>query len=142
MKLSPYLNFAGNAEEAFELYKSAFGGDFTAVVRFKDMPMEGVTIPPADMNKIMHISLQIGDEFLMASDTLESLGQKLIVGNNNYISLSPESKEQADRLYNALSAGGAIEMAMGDQPWGAYFGSFKDRFGVQWMINYTYPRTS
>ena len=142
MKLSPYLNFAGNAEEAFELYKSAFGGDYTSVVRFKDMPMEGVTIPPADQNKIMHISLKIGDEFLMASDALESLGQTLIVGNNNYISITPDSKEQADQLYEALSADGAIEMAMGDQPWGAYFGSFKDRFGVQWMINYTYPKTS
>lgn len=142
MKLSPYLNFAGNAEEAFELYKSAFGGEFTSVVRFKDMPMEGVTIPPADLNKIMHISLKIGDEFLMASDALESLGQKLNVGNNNYISITPDSKEEADRLYNALSPGGAVEMAMGDQPWGAYFGSFKDRFGVQWMINYTYPKTA
>lgn len=142
MKLSPYLNFAGNAEEAFEFYKSAFGGDFTSVVRFKDMPMEGVTIPAADLNKIMHISLQIGDEFLMASDALESLGQNLTVGNNNYISIAPDSKEEASRLYEALSPGGAVEMAMGDQPWGAYFGSFKDRFGVQWMINYTYPKTS
>ena len=140
MKLSTYLNFDGNAEEAFDLYKSAFGGEFTSVVRFKDMPMPGVTIPPADQNKIMHISLKMGDEFLMGSDTLESMGHKFVPGNYAYISITPDSKEEADRLFKALSGGGKIEMPMGDQPWGAYFGSFQDRFGIGWMINYTYPQ--
>ncbi len=140
-KLNTYLNFAGNTEEAFNFYKSVFGGEFSAVVRFKDMPMEGVNIPKEDENKIMHIGLPIGkDDVLMASDSLESLGQKLTQGNNVYVSVHPESKEEADRIFNALSAGGAIEMRIADQPWGDYYGSFKDKFGLQWMVNYFYPK--
>lgn len=140
-KLNPYLNFSGNTEEAFNFYKSAFGGEFSGVVRFKDMPIEGMKIPKEDENKIMHISLPIGkDNVLMATDTLESLGQKSIKGNNIYISVSPESKEEADKLFNALSAGGEVEMPMADQVWGDYFGSFKDKFGIGWMINFTYPQ--
>jgi PhnB protein len=136
--INPYLNFPGNTEEAFNFYKSAFGGEFSSVVRFKDMPMEGVNIPQKDENKIMHISLPIGKgNILMATDTLESLGQKLTIGNNVYISIHPESKEEADKLFSSLSAGGTIEMPMADQVWGDYFGSFKDKFGVKWMINYS-----
>ena len=136
-KLNTYLNFAGNTEEAFNFYKSVFGGKFTSVVRFKDMPMEGVNIPKEDKNKIMHIGLPIGkDNVLMATDTLESLGQKLVHGNNVYISVHPKSKEEADRIFNALSKGGKIEMPIAYQPWGDYYGSFKDKFGVQWMVNY------
>ena len=104
-KLNTYLNFAGNTEEAFNFYKSVFGGEFTSVVRFKDMPMQGVNIPREDENKIMHVGLPIGnDNVLMATDILESLGQKLVQGNNVYISVHPESKEEADRIFNALSA--------------------------------------
>ncbi len=140
-KLNIYLNFAGSAEEAFRFYRSVFGGDFLSVVRFKDMPMEGVKIPKEDENKIMHIGLPIGqDSVLMASDTIESLGQKLVQGNNAYISVHPESKTEADRIFNALSAGGAVEMPIADQPWGDYYGSFTDKFGVQWMVNYSYPK--
>ena len=136
--INPYLNFPGNTEEAFNFYKSAFGGEFMSIVRFKDMPMEGVNIPKEDENKIMHISLPIGKgNILMATDTLESLGQKLTIGNNVYISIHPESKEEADKLFSSLSAGGTIEMPMADQVWGDYFGSFKDKFGVKWMINYS-----
>ncbi len=139
----PYLNFAGNTEEAFNFYRSVFGGEFSGVVRFKDMPMEGVTIPRSDENKIMHISLPIGkDQFLMASDALESLGQKLVQGNNFYICLSPDSKGEADRLFAALSAGGKMKMPIADAPWGDYFGSFKDKFGVQWMVNYSSKKSS
>lgn len=139
--LNPYLNFPGNTEEAFSFYKSVFGGEFTSVVRFKDMPMEGFSIPKQDENKIMHIGLPIGkDNVLMATDTLESLGQKLTTGNNFYISIHPENKEEADHIFNGLSAGGKIEMPMSDQVWGDYFGSLKDKFGIQWMINYTYPK--
>lgn len=142
-KLTTYLNFAGNTEEAFNFYKSVFGGEFATVVRFKDMPIEGVNIPEEDRNKIMHISLPISrDNMLMASDALESLGQKLVQGNNVYISVHPESKEEADRIFNALSEGGTIEMPIADQPWGDYYGSFKDKFGVQWMVNYAYPRAT
>ena len=140
-KINPYLNFAGNTEQAFEFYKSIFGGGFTSIVRFKDMPMEGVNIPKEDENKIMHIALPVGrEDILMASDVLESMGQKLNQSNNVYISIHPESKEEADRLFNSLSAGGAIEMPIAVQPWGDYYGSFKDKFGVLWMVNYSYPK--
>lgn len=142
IKLNTYLNFAGNTEEAFNFYESVFGGELTPIVRFKDIAVEGVKIPKEDENKVMHVGLAVGkDQMLMATDTLESLGQKLVVGNNVYISIHPESKEEADRIFNALSAGGTIEMAMADQPWGDYYGSLKDRFGVQWMVNYAYPKT-
>src|SRR5574341_2112542 len=133
-KLNTYLNFAGNTEEAFNFYKSVFGGEFTSVVRFKDMPIQGVAIPKQDETKIMHIGLPLGtDHMLMASDTLESLGQKLVQGNNLYINVSPESKAEADRIFKALSAGGTIEMPIADQVWGDYYGALKDKFGVQWM---------
>ena len=140
-KLNIYLNFAGNTEEAFSFYKSVFGGEFSAVVRFKDMPMEGVKIPKEDENKIMHISLPISKEnVLMASDALTSLGQKITQGNNTYISIHPESKEEEDRIFKALSAGGKMEMPIANQPWGDYYGSFRDKFGMQWMVNYSYPK--
>jgi PhnB protein len=139
-KVNTYLNFAGNAEEAFNFYKSVFGGEFTSVIRFRDMPMEGVEIPKADEGKMMHIALPIGKNFILqASDALESLGQKLMPGNNVIISLQAESKEEADRLFTGLSAGGKVEMPMADQVWGDYYGSFTDKFGVHWMIDYTYP---
>lgn len=131
-----YLNFDGNAEEAFEFYRSVFGGEFSSVVRFKDLPMEGMTIPTEDENKMMHISLPLGeDEVLMASDVLPSTGQELVRGNHAYVSLHPDSREEADRIFNALSEGGDVEMPIGDQVWGDYFGSFKDKFGVPWMVN-------
>lgn len=140
-KINAYLNFAGNAEEAFTFYQSVFGGEFSAIVRFKDMPMPGVIIPPEDQDKIMHIGLPINkDCVLMASDVLESLGQKFVNGNNVYLSVHPESKEEADRIFVGLSADGTVEMPIADQMWGDYFGSFKDRFGVQWMVNYSYPK--
>lgn len=142
-KLNPYLNFAGNTEEAFNFYKSVFGGEFSSLVRFKDMPMEGVNIPESDQNKIMHISLPIGkDNMLMATESLESLGQKLVQGNNFYISIHPDSKEEADRIFNELSAGGKIEMPIGNQPWGDYYGHFTDKFGINWMVNYSRPKNN
>jgi len=141
MKVNIYLNFQGNAEEAFEFYRSVFGGEFSSAVRFKDMPMEGVEIPAADQDKMMHISLPLDqDEVLMASDALESLGQKLVVGNNAYVSVHPDSREEADRIFKGLSEGAEVEMPMGDQIWGDYFGSLRDRFGVGWMVNHGVPR--
>jgi PhnB protein len=140
-KLHTYLNFAGNTEEAFNFYRSVFGGEFASLVRFKEFPMEGVSIPKDDEDKIMHISLPIGeDNVLMATDTLQSLGQQLVQGNNIYISVDPSTKEEADKIFNALSEGGDIEMPIADQAWGDYYGSFKDKFGVRWMVNYTYPK--
>lgn len=135
VKLETYLNFDGNTEEAFEFYKSVFGGEFSSLSRYKDMPMEGVTLSEADANKIMHISLLIGGGRLMGTDSLESLGMKLNQGNNVYIFIAPESIEEADQLFNALSAGGEIEIALANQSWGDYFGSFRDKFGIMWMIN-------
>lgn len=132
-----YLNFPGNTEEAFNFYKSVFGVEFQSLQRFKDTPVAG-EIPEKDRDKIMHVALPIGkNNFLMATDALESLGQKVMFGNNYYISIEPESREEADRLFNALSAGGKVEMPMQDQFWGDYFGSLRDKFGVQWMINFS-----
>ena len=108
-KINTYLNFAGNAKEAFDFYRIVFGGEFKSVVHFKDMKMPGVSIPKADQNKMMHISLPIGkDDLLMASDTLSSLGQKLVQGNNVYISVHPEKKEEAleAKDYNSLLSQG------------------------------------
>lgn len=139
--LNPYLNFNGNTEEAFNFYKSIFGGEFIGgVSRFKDTP-EGTKLSAADGEKVMHVALPIGKEnILMATDAMESMGQKLTVGNNFYLSLEAESKEEADKLYGKLSLGGKIEMPLQDAFWGAYFGMFADKFGVQWMINYTYKK--
>lgn len=137
-KVHTYLNFAGNAEEAFEFYRSVFGGEFSSRVRFQDMPMQGVDIPDQDQDKMMHIALPIGDDdILMASDALESLGQQLSQGNNVYVSLHPDSREEADRIFSSLSQGGEVEMPIADQVWGDYFGSFKDKFGVRWMVNHS-----
>ena len=135
-EVSPYLNFAGNTEQAFNFYKSVFGGEFLAVMRFKDNPQCG-EMAEADKERIMHIALPIsGGTVLMGTDSLESLGQKLTFGNNFYICISPDSKEEADRLFNGLSASGKIEVPIQDMFWGAYWGAFTDKFGVQWMINY------
>ena len=136
--INPYLNFAGNTEEAFNFYKSVFGGEFITLQRFKDTPEAG-KISESEKDKIMHVSLPIGKgNILMATDALESMGQKLTVGNNFYISISSESKEEAQKLFNGLSAGGKIEMPLQDAFWGAYFGMFTDKFGIKWMINYDY----
>jgi PhnB protein len=141
MKLHTYLNFAGNAKEAFEFYRSVFGREFSSAIAFDDFPMEGFTVPEGDGDKMMHIALPIGeDSVLMASDALESLGQQVVQGNNAYISVHPESREEADRIFEALSDGAEIEMPIGDQAWGDYFGSLRDRFGVQWMVNQSPPQ--
>lgn len=133
--VNPYLNFNGNTEEAFNFYKSVFGGDFQAVMRFKDNPGCG-DIAEADKEKIMHIALPIGNATtLMATDSLESQGQKVTFGTNLYICLSPETREETERLFNGLSAGGKVEVPLQDMFWGDYFGCCSDKFGVQWMFN-------
>jgi len=135
--LHMYLNFPGNTEEAFKFYQSIFGGEFSSMFRMKDVPIPGLELAEADWDKIMHIGLRIGgDTRLMATDTLESLGHKLEVGNNVYLFLSAESREEADRLFAALSEGGTVETLMADQAWGDYYGALRDKFGVQWMVNY------
>lgn len=135
-QFNPYLNFPGTTEEAFNFYKSVLGGEFIAVQRFKDAPGSDKLSPDA-RDKIMHIALPIGDgNVLMATDALKSMGFSLTEGNNFYICINPDSKEDAERIFNGLSEGGKIEMPLADQFWGAYFGSFKDKFGIGWMINY------
>ncbi|MFZ5425055.1 MAG: VOC family protein [Patescibacteria group bacterium] len=137
MQLNPYLNFDGNAEEAFNFYKKIFGGEFTSLMRFSDMP-EGEDKPvEEEANRIMHIALPIGDtSILMASDISSANGMQLIEGNNNYITISPDSLEETERLYEQLSEGGNIEMPLQKMFWGSYFASFKDKFGIEWMIDY------
>ena len=137
--LNPYLNFNGNTEEAFKFYQSVFGGELS-IQRFKDTP-EASNMPEADRNKVMHVMLPIGKgNMLMATDALESMGQKLTVGNNFYISIDTESQQEADRLFKGLSAGGKVEMEMQKTFWGSYFGMFADKFGIQWMVSYTERR--
>jgi len=135
---SIYLNFMGNAEEAFNLYKKVFKSEFSnGPMRFSDTPPQpGATaLPEADRNKIMHVSLPIlGGTQIMGTDMLESMGHKLVEGNNFTISLSPDTKQEADRLFKELSAGGADAVAPHDEFWG-YWGTCKDRFGIRWMFN-------
>ena len=134
--LNPYLNFNGNTEEAFNFYKSVFGGEFASLQRFGDTPFCD-QMGEADKQKIMHISLPIlQDTILMATDTVESMGQKLVVGNNFSLCISPGSKEEATRFFNDLSAGGQVTMPLEKAFWGAYFGMATDKFGIQWMVNY------
>ena len=140
-KLAPYLNFDGTCQEAFNFYKSIFGGEFSSRHSMSDTPhAEG--LPENERNRIMHISLPINENTtLMASDILPSAGHTLNEGNNVHLSLHPDSREEADRLFNGLSAGGKVEMPLQDTFWGAYYGNFKDKFGIQWMINFENTET-
>lgn len=136
--INPYLNFPGNTEEAFNFYKSVFGGEFTFLQRFKETPEAG-NVPANEQDKIMHIALPIGEgNTLMATDALESMGQRLTAGNNFSIAIQAESEEEADKLFNRLSAGGQVTMPLEKVFWGAYFGMCTDKFGIQWMVNYDY----
>ena len=136
--VNAYLTFNGNCEDAFNFYKSAFNSDFTYIGRFKDMPpTDGKTCSPEEGEKIMHVSLPISNEtILMGSDNSETFGQTTIMGNNISLSINAESKEEADRLFNELSSDGKITMPMNSTFWGAYFGMFIDKFGINWMVNF------
>jgi PhnB protein len=137
--INPYLNFLGNTEEAFNFYKSVFGGEFTTLQRFRDTP-DGDKVPVGEADKIMHVSLPIGSSVLMGTDSLESMGHPpLQSGNNLHLTVEPDSEEEATRIFNSLSAGGKVTMPLARTFWGAYFGMLVDRFGVSWMVNYTYP---
>ena len=135
--INTYLSFMGNTEEAFNFYKSVFGVEFIGGIRrFGDIP-ENNSMSEEDKQKVMHVGLPIGaGSLLMGTDALESMGQSLIFGDNYYISISPESKEEAVKLFNGLSSGGTVTSPLKDTFWGAYFGAFTDKFGVQWMVNY------
>ena len=134
--INPHVNFNGNAEEAFTFYKSIFGGDFARVVRFKDLAGAGIPIEEEEKQKIMHIELPIGSSMLMGNDVPSHLGRTNENENRSKISVTVESKEEADKIFNGLSAGGQVEFPIGDSPWGSYFGSFRDKYGIEWMVDY------
>ncbi len=135
-----YLNFNGNCEEAFNFYKSVFGGEFTYIGRFGEMPpSDEFTVSERDKNKVMHVSLPTGSSVLMGSDNGEQYEASFVKGNNFSVSINADSREEAENLYNGLSAGGQVTMPMSDTFWGAYFGMFTDKFGINWMVNYDEP---
>lgn len=135
-QINPHINFNGNAEEAFNFYKSVFGGEFAKVMRFKDLASDEFPVAAHEANKIMHIALPIGNNVLMANDVPEILGRTNENENRSKIAISATTKEEADHLFNGLSAGGQIEMPISESPWGSYFGMFRDKYGIEWMIDY------
>ena len=136
--INAYINFPGNCEEAFNFYKSVFGGDFGYVGRFGEMPPDpNYTMPDEAKNLIMHISLPISKEtVLMGSDTAGEWAPNLVVGNNFAVSITASSKEEADRLFSGLASGGNITMPLDNVFWGDYFGMLTDKFGINWMMSY------
>jgi PhnB protein len=135
--INPHINFNGNAEEAFTFYKSVFGGEFSKVIRFKDMAGSGFPVSEKEKDKLIHIALPIGKtNMLMANDVPEIMGRTNENENRSKISISTESKEEADKLFNGLSVGGEIEGPMGDGPWGTYFGCFRDKYGIEWIVEF------
>jgi PhnB protein len=135
-QINPHINFNGNAMEAFTFYKSVFGGEFAKIIYLKDLSGPEFPVAENDKNKILHIALPIGKNILMANDVPESMGRVNENENRSKISIRVESKEEADQLFNGLSEGGEIEMPIADSPWGSYFGMFRDKFGIEWMVDY------
>ena len=134
--INPYINFNGNAEEAFTFYKSVFGGEFKTIVRFKDLESAEFSVPEHEANKIMHIALPIGGNTLIANDVPESMGRVNENENRSKIAVSTESRAEADRIFAGLAAGGAVEVPLSDSPWGTYFGMFRDKYGIEWTVEF------
>ncbi len=134
--INPHINFNGNAEEAFTFYKSVFGGEFAQIMRFKDLANPEFPIPENEANKIMHIALPIGKNILMANDVPASMGPTNENENRSKICIIAESKEEADKLFNNLSVGGQVEIPIAESPWGSYFGMFRDKYGIEWMVDF------
>jgi PhnB protein len=134
--INPHINFNGNAEEAFHFYKSVFGGEFAKIMRFKDISSPEFPVAENEAEKIMHIALPIGQNILMANDVPESMGRVNENENRSKIAISAASREEADKLFSGLSAGGQIEVPITDSPWGSYFGMFRDKFGIEWMVDF------
>ena len=134
--INPHINFNGNAEEAFNFYKSVFGGEFTKIMRFKDIASPEFPVAEHDANKIMHIALSFGKNILMANDVPEGMGRTNENENRSKIFINAESREEADKLFNGLSAGGTIEVHNDGGPSGTYFGMFRDKYGIEWMVNF------
>ncbi len=135
--INPWINFNGNAEEAFIFYKSVFGGEFAKIVRFKDLASDDFPVAENEANKIMHIALPISKHnVLMANDVPEFMGQVNENENRSKIMVSAESKEEADQIFNGLSAGGDTEGPIGDGPWGTYGGMLRDKYGIEWIVEF------
>jgi PhnB protein len=135
--INPWINFNGNAEEAFTFYKSVFGGEFAKVIRFKDIASAEFPVADNDANKIMHIALPIGkNNVLIANDVPESMGRVNENENRSKISVSAQSREEADKIFNGLSADGDIEGQIGDSPWDTYAGMFRDKYGIEWIVEF------
>jgi len=132
----PYLYFNGNAEEAFHFYKSVFEVELTEILRFGDLEDNPMGISDKDREKIAHIAIPLGNSILMGTDQVESMGQSLTIGNNFYITLIPETAEEADRVFNKLSDGGKVLMPLKKEFWAEKYGMCTDKFGIQWMISY------
>ncbi len=136
-RINPYLTFNGNTKEVFDFYKSIFGGEFAEMMRYGDVPSSNeMPIADGDKDKIMHIALPIGSNVLMGGDAIKTNGQKLTEADNFSIAVSPDSREEADRIFGGLADGGTVEMPLADAFWGDYFGMLRDRFGIQWMVSY------
>lgn len=134
---NPYLNFAGNTEEAFDFYKSVFGGEFLSVIRFRDFGDNSMGVPEKELDKIAHIALPLGpSNLIMATDVLDGW-KPLSVGSNFYIAFETDTAEEADTLFDRLSDGGQKEMLLQPTAWAEKYGTCTDRFGVQWMVMYT-----
>lgn len=136
VQINPYINFNGNAEEAFNFYKSVFGGEFTKLTRFKDLASAEFPVAESEANKIMHIALPIGENILIANDVPESMGRVNENENRSKIAITAESREEADKLFNGLSEGGSVECPIEENPWGGYFGMFRDKFGIEWTVEF------
>ncbi|MBH2007315.1 VOC family protein [Candidatus Saccharibacteria bacterium] len=134
--INPYINFNGNAEEAFNFYKSVFGGEFETIVRFGDLDSSEFPVSEEDVNKIMRITLPIGNNILIANDVPGVLGPVNENENRSKISVQAESRVEADGIFTGLTVGGAIEMPMNTSPWGTYFGMFRDRYGIEWTVEF------
>ena len=139
MKIHPYLNFPGTTEAAFRFYESVLRGTLTEIHRFGSMPAsDEFPLSPEQQNLVMHVALTLPNgQLLMASDMIEGMGPPRVEGNNVSISIHPSSKAEADRIFAGLAAGGTVTMPLATQFWGDYFGSLTDRFGINWMVNYS-----
>jgi PhnB protein len=134
--IHPYINFNGNAEEAFTFYKSVFGGEFGKIVRLKAIASAEFQVSEEDANKILQITLPIGPTVLMANDVPSFMGKVNERENRSKIIVFAETREEADKLFNGLSQGGEVEMPMGESPWGTYVAMFRDKYGIEWMIEF------
>lgn len=134
--ISPHINFNGNAEEAFTFYKSVFGGEFTKLIRFKELASPQFSMDPQDENKVMLIVLPIGPTWLMGNDVPSFMGKTNENEHRSKILITTESREEADALFYGLSQDGSVEAPIGEGPWGTYLGMFRDKFGIEWMVEF------